>query len=317
MKSGRLLRSAAFVYILACGLLQAADDSRPPVEPLYYGSIPLVRAPGPDDPLPYDEIIWPWEMGLGDWGWGNARWSAYGAMSTWSNANPSTPATVLFYTDYGPGHRFAPEGHKARVIEIRTTDARVLEHLKYFPEVRELRITVQRLFDPTRCVPLDDALSVLHYCPHLTKLEVWSERREAASPRIPISAESMKGIGSLQVLRFLRLVQLDIDDDGLKHLAGMKNLLYLELTNANVTSKAFQTIATWPRIRYLKLYGLDFDQPVDDRTAKALDSLVGRIELLWMNPDDTDNLHTRIHESLDAPVAKIRANACLARQPKP
>ena len=284
---------------------KAAEDDRPAVEPLYFSGIPLVRVPGPDDPLPYDEIIWPWEMGLGDSGWGQARWRAHSSMT-----RPSTPAEVSYRTEYGPGHRFNPWRDKARVIGVlRLKDAAVLDSLKYFPEVRELRIRTS--------VPLDDALSVLHYCPHLTKLEVWSDSIHGAAPRIPISAESMQGIGSLRALRFLRLVQLDIDDDDLKQLEGMENLLYLDLTNAHVTSAAFQTFATWPRIRWLTLHGLDFNQPVDDPTAKALESLVGRVELLRMNPRDTYDLPTRIHESLEAPFRRIRANAHLAREPRP
>ncbi len=303
-----LFFTIAFIYV-ACGVDEAAESDQPAIEPLYdYGRIPLVRVPGPDDPLRYDEIIWPWEMNLGPCGWGNARTNAYSSMSTWSNANPSKPAQVSIYTDYGPQHRFTPDVDKARIIRVQTKDCDVLDLLKYFPEVRELTITTS--------APLDDTLSVLHYCPHLTKLEVWGESHGPASPRIPIAERSMKGIASLKVLRFVRFVNLDIDDNELKQLSGMKTLLYLDLTNANVTSKAFQTVATWPRIRYLKLYGLDFDQAVDEVTAKSLESLVGRIELLWMNPDDTENIHTQIHESLEVPFQRIRENSHLARQPK-
>jgi hypothetical protein len=286
-------------------VVSSAERDRASVERLYYEGIPLLRVPAPDDPLPYEEIIWPWEMGLGYWGWQQARVHAHSRM-----IRSSTPPQVSFYTEYGPGHRFDPERDKARVIVVsRLKDVAVLDSLKYFPEVRELRISTT--------VPVDDALSVLHYCPHLTRLEVWSAQRRGGQIHGAISAESMKGIGSLQSLRFLRLVQLEIDDEDLKHLEGMENLLYLELTNAHVTSAAFQTLATWPRIRWLKLYGLDFNQPIDDPTANALESLVGRVELLWMNPDDTDDLPTHIHESLEAPFRKIRANAHLARQPKP
>jgi hypothetical protein len=316
MKRVVLVCSIVSICSLPSGVSNAAENDGAASDRLYdRRNIPLVPVPAPDDPLPYDEIIWPWKMGLGHWGWGPARRNAYSTMTTWSNANPSTSADVSFYTDYGPGHRFLPQVDEARVIDVRTEDAAVLEHLKYFPEVRELRITSGHIgLDYTS---LEDSLSVVRYCPHLTKLEVRSERRHRALPRIPISEESMKGIGSLQVLRFLRLVHLDVDNDDLEHLAGMKNLLYVELTNAQVTSKAFQTIATWPRIRYLKLNGLDFDQPLDEPTAKALDALVGRVELLWMNLSDTDHLHTRIHPSLEEPFRKIRANAHLARQPKP
>lgn len=309
-----LLYTIAPLCVLGCylpeaaeNILDAAENEHPAVEPLFHRDMRLVRVPGADDPLPYEEIIWPWEMRLVHlgMGWAPARRSAYSSMT-----RRSTPAEVSFYTEYGPGHRFDPERDKARVIEVmRLKDVAVLDSLKYFPEVRELRIWTT--------VPLDDALSVLHYCPHLTRLEVWTDSIHGAAPRIPISAESMQGIGSLRSLRFLRLVQLDIDDDDLKHLEGMESLLYLDLTNAHVTSAAFQTFTTWPRIRWLKLYGLDFNQPIDDPTEKALESLVGRVELLWMNPDDTDDLPTHIHESLEAPFRKIRANAHLARQPKP
>lgn len=307
-----LLYAIALLCVLGCyvpeaaeNVLDTAENERPAVEPLYYYGVPLVRVPGPDDPLPYDEIIWPWEMGLGDSGWGQARWRANSSM-----IHPSTPARISFYTEYGPGHRLNPWRDKARVIEVvQIRDVAVLDSLKYFPEVRELRVGTS--------VPLDDALSVLQYGPHLTKLEVRNHRIHGAAPRIPVSAESMQGIGSLRSLRFLRLVQLDIDDEDLKHLEGMESLLYLDLTNAHVTSAAFQTFATWPRIRWLKLYGLDFNQPIDDPTARALESLVGRVELLRMNPRDTDDLPTHIHESLEAPFRKIRANAHLARQPKP
>ncbi len=305
--------AVAFVFVLGCNVPRNAEDVRkaaendqPSVEPLYDRHVRLVRIPGPDDPLAYEEIIWPWEMGLGDPGWGHARWRAHSSMTR----PPSRPAEVSFYTKYGSGHQFNPWRDKARLIEVvQIRDAAALDSLKYFPEVRKLRIWTT--------VPLDDALSVLHYCPHLTKLEVWSDSIHGAAPRIPISAESMQGIGSLRALRFLRLVQLDIDDDDLKHIEGMENLLYLELTNAHVTSAAFQTVATWPRIRWLKLHGLDFNQPIDDPTAEALESLVGRVELLWMNPRDTDDLPTHIHQSLEAPFQRIRANAHLARQPKP
>jgi len=307
-----LLYAIALLCVLGCyvpeaadNVLDAAENERPAVEPLYYYGIPLVRVPGPDDPLPYDEIIWPWEMGLGDSGWGQARRHAHSTMT-----RPSTLAEVSFYTEYGPDHRFDPERDKARgIVVVRLKGIAVLDSLKYFPEVRELRIWTT--------VPLDDALSVLHYCPHLTRLEVWSVQSRGGQIHGAISAESMKGIGSLRSLRFLRLVQLEIDDEDLKHLNGMENLLYVDLTNAHVTSAAFQTFATWPRIRWLKLYGLDFNQPIDDPTAKALESLVGRIELLWMNPRDTDDLPTHIHQSLQAPFQRIRANAHLARQPKP
>jgi hypothetical protein len=196
---------------------------------------------------------------------------------------------------------------KARRIEISTTDPSVLDNLKYFPETRELQILAY--------CSLDDALSVLQYMPHLTRLVVFNQQFSQGKP-VAVSEGSMRGIGSLQVLRFLRLNGLDIEDDGFRHLAGMKNLLYVDLTNAQVTSKIFQTIATWPRIRYLRLYGLDFDQPLDPVTARALDSLAGRVAILDMNPYDTDAVNTRIHKSLAAPFAKIWENAKLARQPR-
>jgi hypothetical protein len=211
------------------------------------------------------------------------------------------------YTDKGMPQDSRAVSTKARRIEISTTDPAVLDNLKYFPEVRELQILAY--------CSLEHTLGVLHYMPHLTSLEV-SNEQVSQGKRVQISEESMRGIGSLQVLRFLRLYGVDIDDDGFRHLEGMKNVLYLELTNAQVTSRIFQTLATWPRIRYLKLYGLNFDQPLDPATARALDSLAGRVEILAMNPDDTDDLNTRIHESLQRPFRQIQEKRYLARQRK-
>ena len=59
----------------------------------------------------------------------------------------------------------------------------------------------------------------------------------------------------------------------------------------------------------------DFDQPLNDSTARAMESLVGRLELLWTNEGDLEAAPAEIHESLEAPIAKIRANSHLARQP--
>lgn len=288
-----------------------AELESPARLPLYTDSgIRLLPAPSPDDPLSYEEIIWPWEMRMGDEDWGKKRRYAYSSMRYWSNDHPSASVTAICYTDYtdkGMPELFSAEFGKARRFEITTTDPAVLDNLKYFPETRELRIQSD--------APLEDALTVLHYMSHLTRLEVWNQQHHQGK-RVKVSEKSMRGMGSLQVLRFLRLYGLDIDDDGFRHLEGMKNVLYMELTNAHVTSKIFQTIATWPRIRYLKLYGLDFDQPLDPATARSLESLVGRIEILAMNPDDTESLPTRIHESLEAPFAKIWERSHLARQPK-
>ncbi len=269
---------------------------------------PLLPVPGPDYPLPYDEIIWPWHL---DGDWISMRRNALLRMRGWTNMHPSSQVSVEVYTDYtdkGMPQDFRPVRTKARRIEIRTSDPAVLDNLKYFPETRELLILAY--------CSLDDALSVLHYMPHLRRLEVFNQEYHQGKP-VRLSEESIRGIASLQELRFLRLYALDVDDDGFRHLAGMKNLLYMDLINAPVTSKIFETIATWSRIRYLKLYGLNFDQPLDSATARALDSLAGRIAILDMNLYCTDDIATRIHESLEAPFRKIRANAHLARQPRP
>ncbi|MFW6114449.1 MAG: hypothetical protein ACOC7K_01780 [bacterium] len=289
------------------------------LEPLEFSSIELVPVPGPDDPLPYDEIIWPWEMDLGDRGrglknsgWPAARRHAYQRIENWSNDHPGVKVWSAFGSsdaraDFGPDRGFSPTRYKAQAIRLLTEDASVLQYLRYFPEVRDLRIIT--------LAPLDDSLTFLYYCPHLTELRVKDRNSPVGS--ISISKESVKAIAFLKELRLLSLHGLEIDDEEFEQLQGMSNVLYLNISYTRVTSKAFTTIASMPRIRYLKAHGVDFSDAPDDAILEALEALRGRIEILALNPDELDTSYppTKIHQSLEAPFQRIRDNAYKARLP--
>jgi len=285
-----------------------------PVPRLHYGPIPLVAFTPPDAGVAYDEVVWPWELGIGDWGWGKARRSAKGRIEQWQKGGNGGWS---FHARHGPMPDFLPQQTSVyKVFASRVKEISVLDELKYFPEIRELKIQIG--YDSREDLSLGDALAVLRYCPYLTKLEIYGESFSStlAPPKTGISEESLKAIGTLTQLRVLRFYELDVDDDELQHLAGMKNLLFFDLNHASATTKVFPVIATWPRIRYVKLCGCDLDQPLNDSTAEAMESLVGRLELLWTNEGDLEAPETKIHESLEAPIAKIRANAHRARQPR-
>lgn len=272
----------------------------------------LPSAPGPDDPLSYDEIIWPWELGVGETAWGRARSAAQRRIKYWDRMQPSREARVVctYYTKYGPQEHFSANHDKAVAIHLRTNDAAVLDNLKYFPELRELRILTED--------SIGDALAAVRYCPHLTKVRIASSAHGSTTmpPPVNISKRSMKAIGSLSELRSLRLLHLDINDSEFQQLAEMKNLLFLDLEDAAVTSKAFQTIESWPRVRYLRLHGLDLDQELHEKTAKSIAALVGRIETLQTNEgsQDIEDRSMRIHDSLKPLFEKIRENGHLARR---
>jgi hypothetical protein len=191
----------------------------------------------------------------------------------------------------------------------------ILAELKYFPEVRELGVTTSSRAKDS----VGDALTVLAYCPYLTHLTLRGKMGPTNEPPITgLSENSLKAIGTLTELQVLRLYDIDIGDDKLKHIAGMKNLLFLDLNHVNATSEIFPVIASLPRIRYVKLCGCDFDQPLNERAARALESLVGRLELFWTNEGDLEAAETRIHPSLETPITKIRAarNIASGRAPE-
>ncbi len=302
-----IARRVLFILLVVCFAFAAhavsvgAEEREDRPERLRYRGQPLVEIPDADDPIPYEEIIWPWEMRLGDIGWGQARASAYDRMRAWGNDHPGKEVRLSVSTQYGPEARFLATQQNARIIKLTTNDAAVLDQLKFFPEVLELRVTLD--------VAIDDALEVLRYCPHLTKLEVWSMDHPPVFKRLPISEKSLAAIGTLKRLRFLRFVGIDIADDEFSRLKGMENVLYLEASHLAITSRSFQTIATWPRIRYVKLYGLDFDQVPTEATLDSVDSLVERVDLLITNSGDTEEPETRIHPSLEPHFSKKRADS--------
>jgi len=298
---------AALIAFNGCTGTTSVEEPRhgasPSIERLVDQGMALVPFTPPNTGLSYDEVVWPWEFRIGDPGWGSARWKAKGRAEQWAkkgNGRWHYPSTD-------------PRDMVRRIHVAEAMEFSILDELKCFPEVRELTIS-------TNYHPIDagmgDALTVLRYCPYLTHLTIEGKPGSTADPpTTDLSKESLKAIGELTQLRVLRFYDVDVDDAKLKHLGGMKNLLFFDLNHATATSDVFRIIATWPRIRYVKLCGCNFDQPLNDRTSQAMESLVGRLELLWTNEDDLEAAPTKIHKSLEAPIAKIRANSGLARQP--
>lgn len=290
---------------------RVASYEPPPVPGSRSGQL-LSYIPGPGDSIAYDDIVWPWMMGgsgTGDWH-GVRRYRVGPTIKAWRD--PATWKIWKFKSEDGSVlENFQPADQKVHAIEIRIQPRKepeameILEQLKYFPEVREVYIRTT--------LPLENHLASLRYCPYIRRLKIDGVSKQRGLRR-SIGKESVKAIASLAQLRELSFISIDIDDEDLEHFEGLPHLLYLDLDHTSVTSKSFQTIATFPRIRYLKVYGNNYDQELDETTKKALESLTGRVEYLWDNWSDTVNPCTKIHASIKPLFDEIQKNGYRVRQ---
>lgn len=275
-------------------------------------NLPLI--PWPNNSISYDEIIWPWKDtdGVGQWhSWHVARKSVGNRLESWRGVGKMW---VFKSTDGSIQQDFSPDSQNSYAIDIfirlekETEAVGILDNLKYFPEVRELRIQSN--------VPLGNHLASLYYCPYLRTVKIDYPMGGSGSigRRVGIGKESVKAIATLTELRELSFINISVSDKDLESFKGMPNLLYLDLNNTSVTSKSFQTIATLPRIRYLELHGNNYDQELDEASRDALESLVGRIEYLWENSGDTVRPCTKIHASIQPLFDEIKKNGYRVRQ---
>ena len=296
------------------GSCKGINDYTPFASPPRQSGLTLPFIPRPNDSISYDEIIWPWKDtdGVGQWhSWHEARKSLGNRLESWRGVGKMW---VFKSTDGSIQQDFSPASQNSYAIDIfirlekETEAVGMLDNLKYFPEVRELRIQSN--------VPLGNHLASLYYCPYLrtVKIHYTTSRRDAEGQRIGIGEESVKAIASLTELRELSFIRVGVCDKELESFKAMPNLLYLDLNTTSVTSKSFQTIATLPRIRYLELFGNNYDQELDEATRKALESLVGRIEYLWENSGDTVRPCTKIHASIEPLFDEIQKNGYRVRQ---
>ena len=287
------------------------NDYTPFASPPRQSGFNLPLIPWPNNSISYDEIIWPWKDtdGVGKWhSWHEARKSLAGRLESWRGGGR---VWVFKSADGSMQQGFSPASQNAYAMDILIRSSEepkaigILDDLKYFPEVRELRIRT--------AIPLENHLASLYYCPYLRTLKIDGISKER-DVRRSIGKESVKAIASLAQLRELSFISIDIDDEDLECFEGLPNLLYLDLNNTSVTSKSFQTITTLPRIRYLELFGNDYDQELDEASRKALEALVGRVEYLWENSGDTVRPCTKIHASIQPLFDEIQKNGYRVRQ---
>jgi len=102
----------------------------------------------------------------------------------------------------------------------------------------------------------DKGVAHLQGLKNLTLLDLRNESFTATEPKAPrITDAGLKHLAGLTKLEYLNLMGQHITDEGLKHLSGMTNLETLSLSFAGITDEGLKQLEGLQKLRRLHLYG--------------------------------------------------------------
>ena len=91
---------------------------------------------------------------------------------------------------------------------------------------------------------------------NLKLLDLRNESFTATEPKAPrITDAGLKHLAGLTKLEYLNLQGQHITDEGLKHLSGMTNLQTLSLSFSGITDEGLKHLDGFQKLRSLHLYG--------------------------------------------------------------
>jgi len=191
------------------------------------------------------------------------------------------------------GARVDP-GRKIVSFEGAPTDDLLQETLPYLPELRRIRIDMDRVSER--------GLEAVLGLDYLDKLALIANR-DPRVPRRTLSVEGASLVARRASLSVLMLHNISVGEVAFGQLASLENLRELSLMNTGLTPACFKTISRLPKIERVWIYDEDFNRLADEETLRAIASLDGRLTTLSFGEWG----ESRIHPSMIPAIAEIES----------